>query len=79
MARLRPTLGGRRSHASPEANLGRETHSRFARGQPWAGEGVTARPRQTLGGRHIHGSLEANLGQETQSRLARGQNLKWET
>jgi hypothetical protein len=35
MPHPRPTLGGRRSHASPEANLGQEMQSRLARGQPW--------------------------------------------
>jgi hypothetical protein len=66
-------LGGRRSHGSPEANLGRETQSRLARGQPRAGDVVTTRPMLTSGGRHSHGSSEANPGRETQLRLAQGQ------
>jgi hypothetical protein len=71
--RSRPTLIGRRNHASPEANLGHQTQSCLARGQPSGGDAVTARPRPTLGGRRSHGSLEANRGRETHSPLARGQ------
>jgi hypothetical protein len=56
----RPTLGGRRSHNSSEANLGREIQSRLARGQPWAGDAVTTRPRPTSDGRSSHDSPEAN-------------------
>jgi hypothetical protein len=67
----RPTPGRIRSHDSPEANLGLETQSRPARGQPRAGDAVmtrsagdavTTRPRPTPGGRHSHDSPEANLG-----------------
>jgi hypothetical protein len=48
--RPRPTLGGRRSHDSPEANRERETHSRLARGQPRVGDAVTTCPRPTRAG-----------------------------
>jgi hypothetical protein len=58
-ARPRPTPGGRRTHGSFEATLGRENT-------------VTAHPRPTLGGRCSHGLLEANPRRETHSRLARG-------
>jgi hypothetical protein len=58
MTRLRPTPDRRRSHDSPEANLGRETQSRLARGQPRIGDAITAHSRP-------------NLGRETQSRLTR--------
>jgi hypothetical protein len=51
MTRPRPSSGERRSHDSPEANPGRETQSRLARGQPRAGDAVTTRPRPTSGGR----------------------------
>jgi hypothetical protein len=57
----------------PEANLGRETQSLFARGQSWSGDAVTARPRPTSGRRRNHGLPEANPRRETQSWLARGQ------
>jgi hypothetical protein len=58
MTRLRPTLGWRRSHTLPEANPRQETQSCLARGQPWAGDAVTACPRPTSGGRHSYVSPE---------------------
>jgi hypothetical protein len=71
--RPRLTPGGRRGHDSPDANRGRETSSRLARGKPRARDIVTTRPRPTPGGRRGHYSPEANPGWETQSRRARGQ------
>jgi hypothetical protein len=79
MARMRQTLGGRRSHGSPKANLGQETHSRVARGQPRAGDAITTRsrpkpqvgyvvmprPRPTSDERCSHVSPEANPRRET--------------
>jgi hypothetical protein len=47
-------LHGRRGHCLPEANPGWDTQSRLARGQPWAGDAVTARPRLPSGGRRNH-------------------------
>jgi hypothetical protein len=74
----------RHCHDSPEANLGLEKQSRFARGKPMSGDIVTTRSRPTSGGRHSHDSLEPSLGGmhkhdtpeaipgwETESRLAR--------
>jgi hypothetical protein len=85
MPRPRVASSRRCSHwltASPDAILGRETQSRLARGQPRAGDTVTARPRPlregdavtphprpTSGGRRSHASPVAILGRETQSRL----------
>jgi hypothetical protein len=43
--RPRPTSGGRRSHASPEANLEWEIQSRLARGQPRTSSASLTRPR----------------------------------
>jgi hypothetical protein len=71
MTRLRLTSGGRRSHDSPEATIGRETQSHLARGQPRAGEAVMTRPRLASGERRSHGSPEANPEQATHFRLAR--------
>jgi hypothetical protein len=50
MTRPRPTMGGRGGHDSSEANLGRETQSRLAQGQPRVGDTVTTRPRPTRAG-----------------------------
>jgi hypothetical protein len=61
----RPSSGRRRSHASLEANLRRETQSRLARGHPWTGDTITSRPRPTSDERRSHGSPEATLGRET--------------
>jgi hypothetical protein len=72
--RPRPTSGERRSHASPEANLRRETQSPRtgdvsaspeATLRPQVGDTVTSRARE-----HIHGLPEAALGPEMQSQLA---------
>jgi hypothetical protein len=41
----RPTSDGRRSHDSPEANLGRETQSQLICGQPWTSSAFSTRPR----------------------------------
>jgi hypothetical protein len=81
----RATHVGRRSHDSPEADLGREMPSRLARGQPRVEDAITTRPRPTSDGRRSHDSIEADIGRrhihdspkadlrwETQSRLARG-------
>jgi hypothetical protein len=78
-----PTSSGRRSHGMLEANLGRETQSRLARGQPRPRDVVTARTRPTPARRLSHGSFEVtlrwerchaspevDLGREMQSRLA---------
>jgi hypothetical protein len=52
MTRLRLPSGGRLSNGLSEANLGRETLSRLARGCPRVGE-------------RGHGSTEATLKRET--------------
>jgi hypothetical protein len=54
----RPSLGGRRSHDSPEANPRWETQSRLTRGQPRVGDAITTSPRPTLDERHSHDSPE---------------------
>jgi hypothetical protein len=43
MVRPRPTPGGRHNNGSLEANLGRETQSRCARGQPPVGDATQSR------------------------------------
>ena len=63
MTRLRPSSGGRMQSQLAKSALGRETRSSLARGQPRAGDALTARPRQP----HSHGSPEGGLGRETQS------------
>jgi hypothetical protein len=65
MTCLRPSLGGRRSHHSPEANLGQEMQSRLARGQPQAGNAATTHSRPTSGWRRNHDLQEDNLKWET--------------
>jgi hypothetical protein len=50
MTRLRPALGGRSNHDSPEASSRREKLSPLARGHPRAGDAVVTHPRLTLGG-----------------------------
>jgi hypothetical protein len=57
--------GKRCSHGSPEANLRRETQVHLARGQPRAGDAVTARPKPTSGGRCSHDSPDVTPGRET--------------
>jgi hypothetical protein len=71
-ARPRPTSGGRHNHDSSEANIGRETQSRFAQGQARTGNALTTRSRPTLGEIHNYDSPEANLERQTRAWLARG-------
>jgi hypothetical protein len=73
MTHPRPTLGGRRSHDTPEANLGRVTQSWLARRQHWTSSTFFPRPRPIPGERRSHDSPEAIPRREKQSRLTRGQ------
>jgi hypothetical protein len=65
--RPRPSPSGKGSHDSPKAIPKRDTQSRLARGQPWAGDAVTTHPRPTSDGRRSHDSPESFPGQEMQS------------
>jgi hypothetical protein len=58
MTRPRPTLSGRRSHDSSEANPGHETQSRLTRGQPRAGNAFPTRLRPVSGQKRISDSPE---------------------
>jgi hypothetical protein len=58
MTRLWLILDGS-SHDASKAILERETQSRLARNQPWAGKVVTTRPRPTSSRRHNHHSPDA--------------------